>query len=231
MTEDEARAALEEVRATLRRSLYQECRLVVGRGGQARYQPRGRGYRIGAAPTAPDGSQWAVWVTGPDADHRWGYLKAIREAGGMAEKGPRPGTRSVPSVVVTKSPPPAPDPHAGEEEVWAGAGVGHRHVPATDLEKVIIQTLINNQLKGLPVSLAGTWVPAGAGFTCPQCSGAMERSVHLFAGPFGGSVRCTACPYRDSVMNDLGRRIIRVDPLPEGALPIYDADPDPPGDV
>jgi len=43
----------------------------------------------------------------------------------------------------------------------------------------------------------------------------------MLASPWVGSVRCTKCEYRDSVSGYLGRSMIQVEPLPEGAVPVY----------
>lgn len=48
-------------------------------------------------------------------------------------------------------------------------------------------------------------------FTCKTLT--LERSRSLFNGPWSGSVRCTACDYRDSFMSYVGRKSIIVEPL------------------
>lgn len=74
------------------------------------------------------------------------------------------------------------------------------------------------------------WIPAPEGSSCPECGAALERTVAFGMGPYSGAVRCTACPYRNSTANYLGSKIIKVEPLPDGALPIYDRDPEEPTD-
>lgn len=70
---------------------------------------------------------------------------------------------------------------------------------------------------------ATSWKPCAPEFSCPRCKGNMERTVGLMlASPWAGSVRCTQCDYRDSVTGYLGRSMIQVEPLPPGAVPIYD---------
>ncbi len=68
-----------------------------------------------------------------------------------------------------------------------------------------------------------SWEPCAPEFSCPRCKGNMERTVGLMlASPWAGSVRCTQCEYRDSVSGYLGRSMIQVEPIPEGAVPVYD---------
>ena len=70
-----------------------------------------------------------------------------------------------------------------------------------------------------------TWEAAPEGSECPRCKGALERSRGLMvSGPWSGSVRCTNCDYRDSVMGYLGRSMFQVEPMPKGAEPINDKD-------
>lgn len=73
-----------------------------------------------------------------------------------------------------------------------------------------------------------TWEAAPEGSECPRCKAALEKSRGLIlSSPWAGSVRCTKCDYRDSVMGYLGRSMIQVEPLPDGAAVIYTKDPDP----
>ena len=84
-----------------------------------------------------------------------------------------------------------------------------------------------------------TWKPCPPEFPCPKCDAPIERTMSplerrivssvtgplRFEGielsPFGGSVRCTKCDYRDSVTGYLGRSMVQVEPLPEGAVSVY----------
>lgn len=73
------------------------------------------------------------------------------------------------------------------------------------------------------------WEPAQESFKCPRCNGALERTAGaIICGPYAGSVRCVACDYRSSVMRYLAEQAFKVEPLPPGALPIYDMQPDDP---
>lgn len=96
----------------------------------------------------------------------------------------------------------------------------------------LIQVLVDNQLGKLrdgDISLAFgfQWVPAPEGSQCPHCKGALERTTSLMlSSSFTGSVRCTACTYKDTVCGYLGRSMIQVEPMPPGAVPFYDGDPD-----
>lgn len=67
-----------------------------------------------------------------------------------------------------------------------------------------------------------SWSPCGPEFSCPRCKAGMERTTGLMLmSPWAGSVRCTQCDYRDSVTGYLGRSMVQVEPLPEGAVPVY----------
>ena len=95
-----------------------------------------------------------------------------------------------------------------------------------------LRALIRNQIETLRsgdiVTAFGIrWVPAPEGSQCPHCKGALERAVGLMlASPWAGSVRCTACDYKNTVCGYLGQSIIQVEPMPSGAALIYDRDPD-----
>lgn len=102
MNRSEAHEAVNEIRKTLDACLYRECRVIVSRTtGRPRYQVGDPGYRLDSAPLDLTGAGWVVGVTGPDALTRKGYLEALHEAGWYAHAGVKPGTRSVPAVVVT----------------------------------------------------------------------------------------------------------------------------------
>lgn len=101
----------------------------------------------------------------------------------------------------------------------------------------LLQALLDNQ-KGdweppetVPESLRAlfriNWVPAPEGFACPLCKGKLERTCgHMLSSPWSGSVRCTACTYRDSVCSYLARSMFSVEPMPPGAALIYERDPE-----
>lgn len=88
----------------------------------------------------------------------------------------------------------------------------------------LVQALIDNQKDGpLDSIFASRWEPCPAGYVCPQCKGALERTRGLLlTSPWVGSVRCVTCTYKDSTMGYLGRSLFQVEPLPEGAKPIFD---------
>jgi len=72
-----------------------------------------------------------------------------------------------------------------------------------------------------------SWEPAPEGSDCPRCKGPMERTRGLMlSSPWSGSVRCTKCDYRDSVTGYLGRSMIQVEPMPDGATVFYMESPD-----
>jgi len=75
------------------------------------------------------------------------------------------------------------------------------------------------------------WEAASEEFTCPRCNAPLERTRGLMLiSPWSGSVRCTKCEYKDSVMGYLGKSMIQVQPMPPGAKLIYDQEPDMPED-
>lgn len=75
------------------------------------------------------------------------------------------------------------------------------------------------------------WEAASKEFTCHRCSSPLERTRGLMlTSPWSGSVRCTKCEYKDSVMGYLGKSMIQVQPMPPGAKLIYDQEPDMPED-
>ncbi len=72
-----------------------------------------------------------------------------------------------------------------------------------------------------------SWEPAPEGFDCPRCNARLERTKGLMlSSPWSGAVRCTGCEYRDSVTGYVGRSMIKVEPLPEGANPVYLNEPE-----
>ena len=62
---------------------------------------------------------------------------------------------------------------------------------------------------------------------CPRCSSEVLKIVRVAGlGPsYAGQVYCTSCEYRDSAMSFLVKSVFPVQPLPEGASPIYSKDP------
>lgn len=64
------------------------------------------------------------------------------------------------------------------------------------------------------------------GVGCPRCSSETLKRVRVarFDSPYAGRVYCTSCEYRDSVMSFLGKSMFPVQPLPQGAAPIYSKD-------
>jgi predicted RNA-binding Zn-ribbon protein involved in translation (DUF1610 family) len=71
-------------------------------------------------------------------------------------------------------------------------------------------------------ALSPRMIDAHPDFKCPMCGGLMLRSQALFQHTFGGVVQCKSCSYRDSVMQYLGRSIIHIEPMPDGASLTYD---------
>lgn len=87
----------------------------------------------------------------------------------------------------------------------------------------LLETLLAHQQGDVHLNpLWMRWEPLDDSFSCPKCQSTMERTAGIFfPGTFSGSVRCTKCSYRDSVASFLCTSILRVEPLPDGALPIY----------
>jgi hypothetical protein len=71
-----------------------------------------------------------------------------------------------------------------------------------------------HKLMVLPIT--PIWGPAPEGSLCLACGApGLERSRILFA-PWGGSVRCPSCGHHESVYSYLGKKCLKVEPLPEG---------------
>ena len=105
-------------------------------------------------------------------------------------------------------------------------------MPHEDRERIVRETieLWGAMKKPIPLQVTNlfaiSWGPCGPEFTCPWCKAGMERTMGLMLmSPWAGSVRCTKCDYRDSVTGYLGRSMVKVDPLPEGAVAVYDQGP------
>lgn len=98
---------------------------------------------------------------------------------------------------------------------------------AEEQAKILLEALKNPI--PLQVSFLGIqWEPAPEGSVCPRCEAPLERARGLsLVSPWAGSVRCTKCDFRDSVVGYLGRSMIQVQvqPMPPGATPIYLEEP------
>ena len=58
---------------------------------------------------------------------------------------------------------------------------------------------------------------------CPSCGeNTLFRHYHFMSGPYGGFVACHSCDYRRGTYSFLGEQMIQVQPMPKGALEIYD---------
>jgi hypothetical protein len=63
---------------------------------------------------------------------------------------------------------------------------------------------------------------APKGSACPQCeSESMTVTQSPMGGPYSGIIRCDNCDYRSGLMAHIGREMFKVEPLPDGAKPIY----------
>lgn len=70
----------------------------------------------------------------------------------------------------------------------------------------------NENFKNLIQPLIPRWESAPD--NCPECdSDNLQRSVIPIGGPYSGSIHCPDCGHRESVMNYLGRTMIKVEPL------------------
>ena len=64
--------------------------------------------------------------------------------------------------------------------------------------------------------LLPVWGKAPEDARCLQCgAGGLERSRVPIGGPFSGKVRCLACGHEESVMSQIGKTLVTVEPLPE----------------
>lgn len=65
---------------------------------------------------------------------------------------------------------------------------------------------------------------------CPGCKakGTLNRTYLLMGGPYSGLISCSACEWKQGVIEYLGRRMITVEPMPEpvGGLLYYLKEPD-----
>jgi len=62
------------------------------------------------------------------------------------------------------------------------------------------------------------------GEPCPKCGNkTLERRFNFFSGAYGGVVSCLTegCDHRESSYGYLGRTMFQVQPMPDGAEPIY----------
>ena len=159
----------------------------------------------------------------------------------MSAPGAPPTCKRVPDAIANKT--------TEWREVTCGWCLKHRPNEPLNTSK-LMEALLGNQVKHsegstaeervretrelweamkIPIPLQVTtlfaisWSPCGPEFSCPRCKAGMERTTGLMLmSPWAGSVRCTQCDYRDSVTGYLGRSMVQVEPLPDGAVPIYD---------
>jgi hypothetical protein len=79
--------------------------------------------------------------------------------------------------------------------------------------------------EGLPSALLGALVQPTTrpmDMDCPKCGAKrMEWTTSLMWGPYSGTVECKGCEYKDTFMNFMARSIIKVQPMPPGAEPIF----------
>ena len=70
------------------------------------------------------------------------------------------------------------------------------------------------------------WVPMSEGASCHGCQSTdILRSIMIFSGPYGGSVRCNACGNVESFTTYLGKEIFKVEPLVGSTMSIYGQEP------
>ncbi len=63
---------------------------------------------------------------------------------------------------------------------------------------------------------------APAGSKCPRCDKETLKVKSMpFSGAYSGSIYCSSCDFRDSVIGYLGKQMIQVEPMPQGAQVIY----------
>jgi hypothetical protein len=72
--------------------------------------------------------------------------------------------------------------------------------------------------KLLVCPLVPKWGKAPPEARCLKCgAGNLERSFILAGGPFSGMVRCLSCGHQESVMSQIGKTLVTVEPLPTEA--------------
>lgn len=65
--------------------------------------------------------------------------------------------------------------------------------------------------------LVPKWGPAPEEARCTSCgAGGLERSFILAGGPFSGMVRCPGCGHQQSVMSQIAKTLVIVEPLKGG---------------
>ena len=57
-----------------------------------------------------------------------------------------------------------------------------------------------------------------------SCGGSTQHR-HRLGSPYSGALVCESCGKSESFMRRIGRELIKVEPLPQGAMPLYDRDP------
>ena len=66
------------------------------------------------------------------------------------------------------------------------------------------------------------FMPAPEGVECPKCGAKAPefgKWACLLWGAYGGPVECKKCGYKEGFMSYIGKTMITVEPLPEGAKP------------
>jgi hypothetical protein len=94
-----------------------------------------------------------------------------------------------------------------------------------DLKHLVEKMQDNSIGKILMDGLAVDWGPLPDGGSCTSCgSKNMKRCRPRLSGPYSGHVRCFDCNHQETVMMYLGKTCFKVEPLPQGAVPIYEKD-------
>lgn len=98
------------------------------------------------------------------------------------------------------------------------------------LKDDIVKKMLENQKLAaggkdpLPSMLVERDAPAGS--KCPRCDKETLKIKSMpLSGAYSGSIYCLSCDFRDSVIGYLGKQMVQVQPMPQGAEQIYDVDP------
>ena len=99
------------------------------------------------------------------------------------------------------------------------------------LKDNLVKKMIENQKlaaegkEPLPSMLIERNAPTGS--KCPRCDKETLKVKSMpFSGAYSGSIYCSSCDFRDSVMGYLGKQMVQVQPMPQGAEQIYLKDPE-----
>jgi hypothetical protein len=84
---------------------------------------------------------------------------------------------------------------------------------------------LKNRKEILPPMLIESNAPDGS--KCPSCHKETLKIKRMpLSGAYSGGIYCFSCDFRDSVIGYLGKQMVQVQPMPQGAEQIYLKDPE-----